>query len=159
MNPQELEHGPLMGRGCVETQIAVARAEAGDIAGAIRLANTIKHTQQQGDALAGIAAAQAASGDIKGALETAGTIRPPDPKQGLITHMRDQWYALPKIITAQAQAGDVAGALATADRLGSSHEMRRWGLLRIAVGPGQRNDTGKRAQPPAGPDGLPPAIL
>ena len=131
-------------------QIAVARAEAGDITGAIRLANTIKHIQVQGDALARIAAAQAASGDIKGAFETAGTIRPPDPKQGYITHLWGQWEALPEIIKAQARAGDVAGALATADRLGSSREARRWGLLDIAEGLDHRNDTGKRAQPPGG---------
>jgi tetratricopeptide (TPR) repeat protein len=151
MTWKELATGPLLGRDFVEARIAEVRAEAGDITGAVRLANTIKHNQVQGDALAGIAAAQAASGDIKGALETAGTIRPPDPTQGFITHLSDQWYALPKIITAQARAGDVAGALATADRLGPSREARRYALISIAEGLHQRNDPGKRAQPPRGP--------
>jgi tetratricopeptide (TPR) repeat protein len=151
MNPKELEGGPLLGRDFLEMQIAVAWAEAGDITGAIRLANAIKHIQIQGAALAGIAAAQAASGDIKGALETAGTIRPPDPTHGLITHLWGQWEALQQIITAQARAGDVAGALATADRLGPSREVRRRGLLFIAEGLHQRNDPGKRAQPPRKP--------
>jgi tetratricopeptide (TPR) repeat protein len=149
MDPEDLH--PFSNRDFVEARIAEARAEAGDITGAIRLAKTIRRIQIQGDALAGIAAAQAASGDIKGALETTGMIRPPDPKEGLITHMRDQSDALHRIITAQARAGDVAGALVTADRLGSSPGARRWGLLRIAEGLGQRNDMGKRAQPPRGP--------
>ncbi len=151
MNPEELRGGPGLGRDFVEAEIAEARAEAGDVTGAMRLANTIKHIQVQGDALAGIAAARAASGDIKGALETAWTIRPPDPTQGLITDLRDQWYALPKIITAQARAVDVAGALTTADRLGPSRQARRSALISIAEGLHQRNDTGKRAQPPHRP--------
>jgi len=158
LNPEELLEGPLLGRDNLQTLIAVARAEAGDITGAIRLANTIKHIQVQGDALAGIAAAQAASGDIKGALETAGTIRPPDPKQGLITHLRDQWDALREIAAAQARAGDVAGALATADRLGP-RELRLNAWIVIAEELGRRNHAGRRAGPPAGPDGRPPAIL
>jgi tetratricopeptide (TPR) repeat protein len=148
MNQGELEYGPLQGRNFVEMNIAVGRAVAGDISGAIRLANTIKRIQVQGAALAKIAAVQAESGDIKGALETVGTIRPPDPKQVLITDQWDQQNALQWIITAQARAGDVAGALATADRLGPS---RSWGLLWVAEGLGQRNDTGKRAQTRRGP--------
>ena len=148
MDQGELKDGPLQGRNFVEMHIAVARAEAGDITGAIRLANTIKRIQVQGATLAQIAAVQAESGDIKGAFETVGTIRPPDPKQVLITDQWDQQNALQSIITAQARAGDVAGALATADRLGPS---RRWGLLWIAEGLGQRNDAGKRAQPRRGP--------
>ena len=151
MNPKELEGGPLLGRDFLEMQIAVAWAEAGDITGAIRLANAIKHIQIEGAALAGIAAAQAASGDIKGALETAGTIRPPDPTHGLITHLWGRWEALQQITTAQARAGDVASALATADRLGPSRDVRRRGLLFIAEGLHQRNDAGKRAQPPRKP--------
>jgi tetratricopeptide (TPR) repeat protein len=151
MNREELERGPLLNRDFLEARIAVLRAEAGDITGAIRLANTIKHIQVQGDALARISAVQAASGDIKGALETAGAIRPPDPTQGWITDLSDQWYAMPKIITAQARAGDVASALATADRLGPSREARLDALISIAEGLHQRNEMGKRAQPPRGP--------
>jgi tetratricopeptide (TPR) repeat protein len=151
MNREELECGPLLNRDFLEARISVLRAEAGDITGAIRLANTIKHIQVQGDALARISAVQAASGDIKGALETAGAIRPPDPTQGWITDLSDQWYALPKIITAQARAGDVAGALTTADRLGPSREARLDALISIAEGFHQRNEMGKRAQSPRGP--------
>ena len=151
MNPEDRFEIPLGNPGLVESEIAEARAEAGDITGAIRIAGTIQHIQVRGDALAGIAAAQARSGDIKGALETAEKIPSPDPKQGLITHMRGQWEALREIIKAQARAGDVAGALATADRLGSSRESRRWGLLDIAEGLHQRNDARKRTQPARGP--------
>jgi tetratricopeptide (TPR) repeat protein len=146
MKPEDLRAGPLISRDFVETLIAVARAEAGDITGAIRLANTIKHIQRQGDALARIAAAQAASGDFKGALETAGTIRPPDPTQGLITHLWDQWDALREIAAAQARAGDVAGALATADRL-RPRGLWRNALIVIAKGLDQRNRAAKRAGP------------
>ena len=49
MNPDELAPGPGERRNFMEMQIAAARAEAGDIAGAIRLANTIKHIQVQGE--------------------------------------------------------------------------------------------------------------
>jgi hypothetical protein len=135
-------------RDFVEAEIATARADAGDIAGAIRLANTIKHVQVQGDALARIAKAQAASGDIKGALETAGTIRPPDPAQGSITHLWDESDALREIAAAQARAGDVAGALATADRLG---DLRRYAWLVIAEGLGRRHKASRRPEALRGP--------
>jgi hypothetical protein len=151
MKPEELDGGSLFGRDYMENAIAVTRAEAGDITGAIRLANAIKLNQLQGAALAVIAAAQAASGDIKGALETTGMIRPPDLKQGGITDLPGKWYALEKIITAQARAGDVAGALATADRQGPSRDARLSTLIAIAKGLHKRNETGKRAQPPRGP--------
>ena len=58
---------------------------AKDIIGAIRLANTIKHNQIRGDALAGIATMQAESGDIKKAVRTTGMIRPPDMASGTST--------------------------------------------------------------------------
>ena len=132
-------------------QIARARASAGDVAGAIRVARTIRNNQVQGDALAAIATAQAASGDIKGAFETAGTIKPPDPTQGkFITHLADQTSALLGILAAQARAGDVAGALATADRLSLRVE-RSIAWIVIAEGLDQRNNAGKRAEPARGP--------
>ena len=57
-------------------------AIAKDVIGAIQLANTIKHAQIRGDALAGVATAQAEAGDVVGALRTAGTIMLPDVVKG-----------------------------------------------------------------------------
>jgi tetratricopeptide (TPR) repeat protein len=112
--------------------IARARAQAKDIAGAIRLANTIPNNQIAGDALASVAELQAGSGDIKGALDTAGMIRPPN--MGMISHLGDRKGALLIIIEIQAREGDVAGALATAERLSSERDGKWLAVMVLAQG-------------------------
>jgi tetratricopeptide (TPR) repeat protein len=131
-------------------EIAKARAEAKDIGGAIRLANTIPNNQVAGDALASIAEMQAASGDVRGALDTAEMIKPPN--MGMISHMADKGSALSLIIRVQAREGDVTGALATAERLGAHSDGKRFALLALADGLGQRrhegNETGAARRRP-----------
>ena len=128
-------------------EIAKAWAEAKDIGGAIRLANTIPNNQVAGDALASIAEMQAASGDVKGALDTAEMIKPPN--MGMISGMSDRRARfLLGIIKVQAREGDVAGALATAERLSSERDGKWFALMVLAQGLEQRrhkaNETGTR---------------
>ena len=144
------EAGDLGPPGSAAAGIAKARAQAGDIVGAVGLAKTIPNNQVQGDALAEIAAVQAESGDIRGAFRTAASIRPPDPAQRFITHLADRTSAMMAIMAVQARAGDVAAALVTADRL-DSPEVRQIAPLLIAEALARRNEPRKRAEPPHGP--------
>ena len=122
------------------SEIAVARARANDIIGAIQLAGSIPNTQIAGDALASIAKLQAASGDVRGALDTADMISPPN--MGMISDMSDKTGALLSIIRVQAREGDMAGALATADRLSSVRAAKYLTLMALAQGLEERGQKG-----------------
>jgi predicted negative regulator of RcsB-dependent stress response len=136
IKPGDQNAGPFTSMGFETDRIAQARARAGDIGGALRMAETIKNTQVRGDTLAGIAAAQAKAGDIKGALRTAEAIRPPGPGEGFVTHLMDKNSAVLGVLSAQAEAGDVNGALFLADRLGPNEKYVA--LLVIAEGVGRQ---------------------
>ena len=108
-------------------EIAKARTSAKDIIGAIQLANTIKHNQIRGDALAGIATMQAESGDIKGAVRTTGMIRPPDMAQRHFHGLVGKTSALLAIMSVQAKSGDISGALPRPIRSArASRELSPW---------------------------------
>ena len=89
--------------------IAMAQAEAGDIASALSTAQSIDDAKVRNDALQGIASALAKSGNVSGALNAA---------QNIDRATRAWWVALQDITLAQAKSGDIDGALATARSIG-----------------------------------------
>ena len=64
-------------------QIVVARAKAGDVAGAKAMANSVLYSSPSQMALWGIASAQADAGDIAGAQETAASLSDDSLKAGI----------------------------------------------------------------------------
>ena len=84
-------------------RLAKAKAEAGDVTGAIATANSISIPADKDGALGDIAAAQAKAGDVVGAGLTANSLSGYDSKA----------TALRAIVQAQAKNGDMTNAIST----------------------------------------------
>jgi len=96
-------------------QFGLARARAGDAAGALHFASSITNEATKGPLLVEIAGAQAKAGDVPGALQTTDAITATDANARdsagrVLGHTAQKIQALLAIADAQEKAGDRAGA-------------------------------------------------
>ena len=92
--------------------IAIAQAEAGDIAGGLRTAHGIHDAEERVRALYGIARVQAKAGDLQAARRTVDSALALE--KGHDKYVMGRGYNLQEIAIIQAGAGDIAAALSTA---------------------------------------------
>ena len=109
--------------------IAVARAAAGDVAGARKVAALTNDPRDQARAESRMARARLRAGDVAGAIAIADGITDPTERD----------FAYNAIATVQAAAGDVAAAKATAAKIGWASE-RAEALAAVAVAQARAGD-------------------
>ena len=95
--------------------IAIAQAEAGDIAGGLRTAHGIHDAEERVRALYEIVRVQAKAGDLQAARRTVDSALALE--KGHDKYVMGRGYNLQEIAIIQAEAGDIAAALSTARNL------------------------------------------
>ena len=95
--------------------IAIAQAEAGDIAGGLRTAHGIHDAEERVWALYEIVRVQAKAGDLQAARRTVDSALALE--KGHDKYVMGRGYNLQEIAIIQAEAGDIAAALSTARNL------------------------------------------